>query len=103
MSGATITWAHHAIVADKKYETDAAFQLTLFLAGYFTLLQLFEYIGAPFSISDSVYGSTFFMMTGFHGFHVIIGTIFIAVCWLRFRSGHFTPNHHIGFESAAWY
>jgi len=76
---------------------------TLFLAAYFTLLQLLEYISAPFGISDSVYGATFFMMTGFHGFHVLIGTIFIAVCFMRFRLGHFTPNHHLGFESAAWY
>jgi cytochrome c oxidase subunit 3 len=74
---------------------------TLFLAVYFTALQLLEYISAPFGISDSVYGATFFMMTGFHGFHVLIGTIFIAVCFMRFRLGHFTSNHHLGFESAA--
>lgn len=103
LSGASITWAHHAIIADEKEDTRAAFMVTLFLAGYFTLLQLYEYISAPFSISDSVYGATFFMMTGFHGFHVLIGTIFIAVCFMRFKLGHFTPNHHIGFEAAAWY
>jgi heme/copper-type cytochrome/quinol oxidase subunit 3 len=84
-------------------EADIAFKATLFWAVYFTVLQLFEYIYAPFSISDSVYGSSFFMMTGFHGFHVLIGTIFISVCFMRFRLGHFTSNHHIGFEAAAWY
>ena len=69
----------------------------------FTFFQLFEYINAPFSISDGIYGSTFYMATGFHGFHVIIGTIFLMVCLYRLYKQHFTCTHHIGFESAAWY
>jgi cytochrome c oxidase subunit 3 len=79
------------------------FIYTLLLAFLFTLLQLYEYIEAPFNISDGIYGSTFFMATGFHGFHVIIGTTFIAVCFFRFLRSHFTKQHHFGFEAAAWY
>jgi len=74
---------------------------TLFLAITFTILQAYEYIEAPFSISDGIYGSTFFMATGFHGFHVIIGTIFITVCTVRLIKNHFTKKHHFGFEAAA--
>jgi cytochrome c oxidase subunit 3 len=74
---------------------------TLFLAVTFTGLQAYEYIEAPFSISDGVYGSTFFMATGFHGFHVIVGTIFITVCTVRHLKNHFTKKHHFGFEAAA--
>ena len=103
LSGITLTLAHHALVARKREECLKAFFYTLFLALSFTLFQLKEYIAAPFDISDGIYGSTFFFSTGFHGIHVIIGTIFIFVCFLRFIHHHFTPWHHVGFEAAAWY
>ena len=103
LSGASITWAHHAILSNKKLETLYGIGFTIFLALFFTVLQLYEYYEAKFSISDGVYGSTFFMATGFHGFHVIIGTIFIIVCFCRNYFSHFSPFHHLGFEAAAWY
>jgi cytochrome c oxidase subunit 3 len=102
-SGATITWGHHAIVWGSKYQAIVALLATVFLAIIFTALQGFEYVTAPFSISDSVYGSTFYMATGFHGFHVFVGTCFIAVCTVRLYVNHFTREHHFGFEAAAWY
>jgi len=74
--------------------------LTLFLAVFFTFFQGFEYFEAPFTILDGVYGSTFFMLTGFHGFHVIVGTLFLLVCTFRNYYGHFSTTHHIGFEGA---
>lgn len=73
------------------------------MAVIFTALQGFEYVSAPFTISDSVYGSTFYMATGFHGFHVLIGTIFLFICLLRLIADHFTIEQHVGFEAAAWY
>lgn len=88
--------------ADKN-ETTIAFFWTLFLAFLFTIFQAYEYFEAPFSIMDGIYGSTFFMMTGFHGIHVIVGTIFLAVCAVRNYKGHFTTTHHVGFEAAVWY
>ena len=75
--------------------------LTIVLGLYFTALQAYEYIEASFTIADSVYGATFFVATGFHGLHVIIGTSFLAVCLYRLYSCHFSPNHHFGFEAAA--
>lgn len=102
-SGATCTWAHHAIVAGRRGNVIAALILTLILAFTFTGLQAFEYIEAAFTISDSVYGSTFYMATGFHGFHVIVGSLFLAVCLARQVRYHFTKQHHFGFEAAAWY
>jgi heme/copper-type cytochrome/quinol oxidase subunit 3 len=75
--------------------------LTVVLAVIFTGCQAFEYVNAPFSISDSVYGSTFYMATGFHGFHVFIGTCFLTVCLVRLINNHFTTRHHFGFEAAA--
>lgn len=77
--------------------------VTVILAVIFTALQGFEYISAPFTISDGIYGSTFYMATGFHGFHVIVGTTFLAVCFVRLYLNHFTREHHFGFEAAAWY
>jgi heme/copper-type cytochrome/quinol oxidase subunit 3 len=77
--------------------------LTIFLAAIFTGLQGFEYVSATFNISDGIYGSTFFMATGFHGFHVLIGTIFLTVCLFRLFLDHFTIQHHFGFEAAAFY
>jgi len=102
-SGASITWAHHAIVLGDKYSSLYSLAITIFLAVIFTALQGFEYITAPFTISDGVYGSTFYMATGFHGFHVFVGTCFIAVCAVRLYLNHFSREHHFGFEAAAWY
>ena len=103
LSGATVTWAHHEILAGRKEPAKIALFLTLILALTFTAFQGYEYIEASFDISDGVYGSTFFMATGFHGFHVIIGTIFLTVCFFRLARNHFTKRHHFGFEAAAWY
>ncbi len=102
-SGASITWAHHSIVGGFKVEAENGLLLTLLFAIYFTMFQLIEYLSAPFSMSDGVYGSTFFLATGFHGFHVIIGTIFLFICSLRLYYFHFSSQHHFGFEAAAWY
>lgn len=102
-SGASVTWAHHAIVAGYRKEGIYALLVTLFLAVGFTALQGFEYVNADFTISDGIYGSTFYMATGFHGFHVFIGTCFLTVCLVRLVWYHFTKQHHFGFEAAAWY
>nr|YP_009059084.1 cytochrome c oxidase subunit III [Heteromycteris japonicus]AFC77837.1 cytochrome oxidase subunit 3 [Heteromycteris japonicus] len=102
-SGVTVTWAHHSILEGNRKEAIQALSATILLGFYFTLLQAMEYFEAPFSIADSVYGSSFFVATGFHGLHVIIGTIFLAVCLLRQTQYHLTTNHHFGFEAAAWY
>nr|AKQ50958.1 cytochrome c oxidase subunit III [Isactinernus quadrilobatus] len=102
-SGATVTWAHHAIISGKKPEAIRGLTATVVLGVIFTALQAMEYYEAPFAISDSVYGSTFFVATGFHGLHVLIGTTFLAVCLARLASHQFTRHHHIGFEAASWY
>ena len=102
-SGVTITWRHHAIIENNHSQAIYSLVLTVVLGVYFTLLQAIEYWEARFSISDSVYGSTFFLATGFHGFHVIIGTTFLRVCLFRHLRYHFSSNHHFGFEAAAWY
>ena len=102
-SGASVTWAHHAIVGGSKFQASVALIITVVLAIIFTGLQGFEYVTAPFTISDSVYGSCFYMATGFHGFHVIVGTLFLIVCFFRLYLNHFTREHHFGFEAAAWY
>lgn len=102
-SGATVTWAHHALTTGIRYEAIYGLTLTILLAILFTGLQAFEYNEASFNISDGIYGSTFYMATGFHGFHVIIGTLFLSVCLVRTIKYHFTITHHFGFEAAAWY
>nr|QPZ49942.1 cytochrome c oxidase subunit III [Corythaeola cristata] len=102
-SGVTVTWAHHSITESNRKQAIHALTLTILLGFYFTALQAMEYYEAPFSIADSVYGSTFFVATGFHGLHVIIGSSFLSVCLLRLTKFHFTSNHHFGFEAAAWY
>ena len=102
-SGATVTWAHHALIARAKKHTLIALIFTLFLAVLFTSLQGLEYVNAPFNISDGVYGSCFYMATGFHGFHVFIGTVALFVSFIRIILNHFTNHHHFGFESAIWY
>ncbi len=103
LSGATITWSHHAIIGGNKVDALKGLEATIALALVFTACQVYEYFEAPFSISDGIYGSTFFMATGFHGFHVIIGTFIIFVMLLRLYYNHFTKEHHFGFEAAAWY
>jgi cytochrome c oxidase subunit 3 len=103
LSGCTVTWAHHALQQGDRRGLLAGLGITVVLGVFFTSLQAFEYSHAAFSFTDGIYPSTFFMATGFHGFHVIIGTIFLAVCWIRAAKGHFTPDHHFGFEAAAWY
>jgi heme/copper-type cytochrome/quinol oxidase subunit 3 len=102
-SGATVTYAHHAITAGNKIEAVFGLVLTVILATVFTCLQGFEYVSAPFTISDGMYGSTFFMATGFHGFHVLIGTIFLTICLIRLVLNQFSIQHHFGFEAAAFY
>nr|YP_010701156.1 cytochrome c oxidase subunit III [Papilio alcmenor]WCI21397.1 cytochrome c oxidase subunit 3 [Papilio alcmenor] len=102
-SGVSVTWAHHAIMENNFSQTTQGLIITIMLGIYFTILQAYEYVEAPFSIADSIYGSTFFMATGFHGLHVIIGTIFLIICLLRHLSTHFSNKHHFGFEAAAWY
>nr|YP_010384304.1 cytochrome c oxidase subunit III [Odontodactylus havanensis]UGW52158.1 cytochrome c oxidase subunit III [Odontodactylus havanensis] len=102
-SGATVTWAHHAIMEGSHTQALQGLGLTIVLGFYFTALQALEYIEASFTIADSVYGSTFFVATGFHGLHVIIGSSFLAVCFYRLYLCHFSSNHHFGFEAAAWY
>jgi len=102
-SGATVTWAHHAILAGQKTQGMISLCLTILLAAIFTGFQVVEYIEAPFTITDGIYGSTFFMATGFHGFHVFIGTIFLLICLLRLLANQFSTHQHFGFEAAAWY
>nr|YP_009489678.1 cytochrome c oxidase subunit III [Trogonoptera brookiana]SPP23581.1 cytochrome c oxidase subunit III [Trogonoptera brookiana] len=102
-SGITITWAHHAIMENNFYQMTQGLSLTIILGIYFSILQAYEYFEASFSIADSIYGSIFFMATGFHGLHVIIGTIFLSICLIRHLNHHFSMNHHFGFEAATWY
>nr|QXG19050.1 cytochrome c oxidase subunit III [Drosophila americana] len=102
-SGVTVTWAHHSLMEGNHSQTTQGLFFTVLLGIYFTMLQAYEYIEAPFTIADSVYGSTFFMATGFHGIHVLIGTTFLLICLLRHLNNHFSKNHHFGFEAAAWY
>nr|QNV11827.1 cytochrome c oxidase subunit III [Sinodendron cylindricum] len=102
-SGLTVTWAHHSLIENNFTQATQGLILTVILGIYFTLLQAYEYIEASFTIADAVYGSSFFMATGFHGLHVIIGTTFLATCLFRHMNNHFSSIHHFGFEAAAWY
>lgn len=102
-SGATVTWAHHALQHGDRRGTRNGLILTVALGLLFTGVQAYEYSHAAFGFSGNVYGATFFMATGFHGFHVIVGTIFLAVCLFRVMAGQMTPKQHFGFEAAAWY
>ncbi|MEZ5924477.1 MAG: cytochrome c oxidase subunit 3 [Hyphomicrobiaceae bacterium] len=102
-SGATVTWAHHALLENNRAGLIWGLVLTVVLGASFTVLQAIEYAEAAFSFPGHIYGSTFFMATGFHGFHVIVGTLFLIVCLFRALAGHFTPKQHFGFEAAAWY
>jgi len=103
LSGTTVTWAHHALLHNDRKGLVWGLVITVCLGALFSCVQAYEYIHAPFGFKDSIYGATFFMATGFHGFHVLIGTIFLLVCLLRAVAGDFTPKQHFGFEAAAWY
>ncbi len=102
-SGTTVTWAHHALLHDDREGLKRALALTVALGFLFTCVQGYEYAHATFDFSGHIYGATFYMATGFHGFHVIVGTIFLIVCLIRAYQGDFTPKKHFGFEAAAWY
>jgi cytochrome c oxidase subunit 3 len=102
-SGTTVTWAHHALLEGDRKGLKQGLWLTIALGLSFTCVQAYEYAHAAFNFKGNIYGATFFMATGFHGAHVIIGSIFLIVCLIRTYAGHFTPTHHLGFEFAAWY
>ncbi len=102
-SGTTLTWAHHALVHGDRESTKTGLSLTIALGVLFSIIQAYEYMHAPFGFGGNTYSSAFYMATGFHGFHVIVGTIFLVVCLVRLNKGQFTPRQHFGFEAAAWY
>lgn len=102
-SGWTVGRAHHALRAGRMADAARLIGITALLGMLFTGLQAYEYGHAAFGFRDGIYPTVFFMATGFHGFHVIVGTIFLVVCWRRATLGHFTPDSHFGFEAAAWY
>lgn len=103
LSGTTVTWAHHALLEGDRKSLITGLALTVLLGASFTGFQALEYSHAPFHFGGTIYPSVFFLATGFHGFHVIVGTIFLLVCYVRARGGAFTPQRHFGFEAAAWY
>ena len=103
LSGTTVTWAHHALIEGDRKTLKGMLFATIALGVLFSFVQGYEYGHAPFAFSESIYGATFFMATGFHGFHVLVGTIFLIVCLFRAMAGHFTQEKHFGFEAAAWY
>jgi cytochrome c oxidase subunit 3 len=103
LSGTTVTWAHHALIHGDRKGLKQGLWVTIALGMIFSAVQAFEYHHAEFAFSGNIYGSTFYMATGFHGFHVMVGTIFLAVCLGRAYKGDFTPTQHFGFEAAAWY
>ncbi len=102
-SGTTVTWAHHALLNNDRKGLINGLLLTIILGALFTCVQAWEYAHAMFPFTGGIYGSTFYMATGFHGFHVLIGTIFLTVCLFRALKGDFTSKQHFGFEAAAWY
>jgi cytochrome c oxidase subunit III len=104
LSGTTVTWAHHGLLEGNRKALINGLVLTVLLGLTFTCLQAIEYSDAPFKFwGGGIYPSVFFLATGFHGFHVIVGTIFLLVCLIRAAKGQFTPERHFGFEAAAWY
>lgn len=102
-SGTTVTWAHHSLLHGDRQGLVLGLVATIALGIVFSCVQIYEYAVAPFEFAGSIYGATFFMATGFHGFHVFVGTIFLIVCLIRAMRGDFTPQKHFGFEAAAWY
>ncbi len=103
LSGCTVTWSHHALQHNNRKDFLLGLFLTILLGISFTALQAYEYDHAAFGFTDGIYASTFYMATGFHGFHVLVGTIFLIVCFFRGLNKHFNSDHHFGFEAAAWY
>ena len=103
LSGCTVTWAHHALREGDRDGLIQGLGYTILLGLLFTGVQAYEYGHATFTFTGGIYSSTFYMATGFHGAHVIIGTTFLIVCYFRAKKGHFKPEHHFGFEAAAWY
>ena len=101
-SGTTVTWAHHCLIHGDRDGLKKGLWATIVLGILFTSIQAYEYAHAPFGFGENTYGSEFYMATGFHGFHVVIGTIFLIVCLKRAYNGDFTPRQHFGFEAAAW-
>ena len=102
-SGTTVTYAHHALIHGDRQGLKVGLWATILLGMLFSSIQAYEYVHAPFPFAGLNYGAAFYMATGFHGFHVIIGTIFLIVCLVRSNKGQFTPRQHFGFEAAAWY
>ena len=102
-SGATVTYAHHALRFGDRPKAVRGIALTALLGFTFLGFQAYEYGHAAFGFSDGIFSSTFYLATGFHGFHVFIGACFLTVCFFRARAGHFKPDQHVGFEAAAWY
>jgi cytochrome c oxidase subunit 3 len=102
-SGTTVTYAHHSLIHGDRAGLKLGLWMTILLGLLFTSIQAYEYAHAPFAFKGNIYGATFFMATGFHGFHVIVGTIFLTFCLIRAYKGDFTPKQHFGFEAAAWY
>ena len=102
-SGTTVTWAHHSLIHGDREGLKKGLWATILLGALFTAIQAYEYSVAPFGFGGNSYSSAFYMATGFHGFHVLVGTIFLIVCLVRSYKGHFTPRQHFGFEAAAWY
>jgi len=102
-SGIRVTWAHHSLLIGNYSQTKIGLIVTILLGVYFSILQILEYFEASFTFADRIYGSTFFIATGFHGLHVIIGTLFLIVILIRHIKWEFRKDHHFGFEAAAWY
>jgi len=102
-SSITVTIAHHALIEDDRQKLIKWTAITFTLGIIFLSIQVFEYYEATFKITEGIYPTTFYLATGFHGFHVFIGTIFLIVCYFRARAGHFKPDQHVGYEAAAWY
>ena len=111
LSGTTVTWAHHALQVGDRKATKIGLAITIALGVLFTAVQAYEYqhiihenlFFNEAALNSGLYGSIFFMATGFHGFHVLVGTIFLTVCLLRLLAGQMSPEKHFGFEAAAWY
>ncbi len=103
LSGCTVTWAHHAIMEGDQKSFFKGLSLSVALGFIFLCFQIYEYTHTTFGFAEGGYSSTFYMATGFHGFHVFVGTVFLAVCAIRAKKGHFTKEKHFGFEAAAWY
>lgn len=104
LSGTTVTWAHHAMLENNQKDLVRGLKYTVLLGFFFTCMQAYEYHHATFGMQDGIYGANFYLATGFHGLHVIIGTIFLSICYFRAKKGHFEQGRgHLGFEFAAWY